>query len=68
MINIKTFDPNLLNIGKILFKTANAVIYDIRYITINTDNENPLYLLFNDADGYIKESHGSKCLIFASTD
>ena len=59
-INIKSFDPNLLNIDKISFKTANAVIYNIRYITINIDIESPLYLIFNNVDGYIGESNGDK--------
>ena len=34
MINIKNFDPNLLNIDKISFKSTDAVIYNIKYITM----------------------------------
>ena len=49
-INIKNFDPNLLNIDKISFKSINAVIYNISYITVNIDSENPLYLIFNNVD------------------
>ena len=34
---------------------------------INIDNENPLYLIFNNVDGYIIEgSNGDKYLIFVS--
>ena len=33
---------------------------------MNSDNENPLYLIFNNVDGYIRESNGIKYLIFAS--
>ena len=35
---------------------------------IHIDSENPLYLIFNNVDGYIiEESNGDKYLIFAST-
>ena len=74
MINIKNFDPNLLNIDKILFKSTNAVIYNTGYITmksldhVNTASENRLYLIFDNLDGYIiEENKGNKDLIFAST-
>ena len=48
MINIKIFDQNLLNTDKISFKSTDAVIYNIRYITmksldhVNIDSENLL--------------------------
>ena len=66
MIKIKNFDSNSLNIYKIWFKSTSAVIYG-SYFTININNENPLYLIFNNADGYIRESNGDKDLTFAST-
>ena len=65
MINIKNFDTNLLNIDKLSFKTVDSVIYNI---TINTDNKNSFYLIFNKVDGYIEENNEDKYLIFASTD
>ena len=34
MINIKNFDPNLWSIDKISFKSTDAVIYYIEYITM----------------------------------
>ena len=74
MINFKNFDSNLLSIYKISFKSTDAVIYNIRHITtksldhVNIDKENPLYLVFNNIDGYIEESNEDKYLIFASTD
>ena len=74
MINFKNFDSNLLSIYKISFKSTDAVIYNIRHITtksldhVNIDEENPLYLVFNNIDGYIEESNEDKYLIFASTD
>ena len=76
MINIKNFEPNLLNIDKISFKKGTAnVIYSIKYITlkildhVNIDRKNYLYLAFNNVDGYIiKESDENKYLIFAFTD
>ena len=73
MINIKNFDPNLLNICKISFKSIDTVAYHIKYITmknldhVNIDSTNSLYLAFNNVDGYIEESNGNKYLIFAST-
>ena len=70
MINIRNFDPNSLSINKISFKNIDAVIQNIKYINrVNIDNENSLYLIFNDVDGYIgKECNGDKYLVFASTD
>ena len=61
-INIKKFDRNLLSIDKISFKNADDVIYNTKYITMkcldsgNTDSQNLLCLIFNDADGYIIEN------------
>ena len=74
MFNIKNFDPKL-SIDKISFKSIDAVTYHINYITmesldhVNIDSANPLYLIFNNVDGYItEENNGDKYLIFASTD
>ena len=66
MIDIKTFDSNLLNIDKIPYKSTDAANYNIRYITmksldhVNIDSENPLYLIFNNVDKYIEESKSDK--------
>ena len=69
MTNIKNFDPSLLSIDKISFKSTDSIIYHIDYITMKSlDNENSLYLIFNNVDGYIEESNEDKYLIFASTD
>ena len=68
MINIKYFDRNLLNIDKISFESTDTVIYKIRYIAMKSiDNENPR-LIFDNVDGYIKESNGDKYLIFEILD
>ena len=73
MIDIKDFDPNLLSLGKISFKSTDVVIYNIKYITmksldhVNIDCANPLYLIFNNLDGYIEESNEDTYLIFTST-
>ena len=67
MINIENFDPNLLEIDKILFKSTDIDIYHIEYITIkslhyvNIDSQNPLYPIFNNVDRYIEESNRDKC-------
>ena len=57
MVNIKNFDPNLLDVDKISFKTNDAVFCNIRYITmkslVNINSENPIYLNFSNEDDYI---------------
>ena len=74
MINIKNLDPSLLEINKLSCEKANINILHIEYITmrsldhININSGNPLYLIFNNVDGYvIEESNRDKYLIFAST-
>ena len=75
MMNIKNFDPSLLVISKLSFKSTNTNIYHIEYITtrsldhVNSGSENPLYLIFNNVERYIiEECNGDRYLIFASTD
>ena len=59
MINTKDFDPNLLKIDKKLYK--NNHIYYIGYVTVKgsyyvkINSVNPLYLIINEVDVYIKE-------------
>ena len=69
MINLKNFESNLLKIDKKHYKGID--IYYIGYITIkkigdceNIHSVNPLYLLINQASGYIEEKNGNKYLIF----
>ena len=73
MINIKSFEPNLLKIDRKSYK--NIGIYNIGYITIkkiddceNIYSVNPLYLRINHASEYIEEKGVNKYLIFDSTD
>ena len=73
MINITNLDSKLLKIDKKSYK--NIYIYYIGYITIKTIGDyenihsvNPLYLIIGKADGFIKKSNGSKCLVLVSTD
>ena len=73
MMNIKSFDPVLLEIDKNSYKDIG--IYNIEYIAIKKiDNcetiysVNPLYLLVNNASGYIEDKFMNKYLIFRSTD
>ena len=71
---IENIDPNLLSINKICMKNTHAVSYEIKYITIqsinnqNIDKEVPLCLSFSDADAYIIEEKENKYLVFALTD
>ena len=74
-INIKNFHPILLNIDKISFKSTDAVIYNIKYITmislghVNIDSANSLYLIFSNLDEYIiEECNENKYFILVSTD
>ena len=74
IINIKSFDPNLLNIDKTSFKSNDAAIYNTKCITMksldseNIDSENPLCLFFTDVDAHIiTENDGYKYLTFLST-
>ena len=57
----------MLNIDKISCKTTSAVIYDIGYITVSTDNKNPFCLIFNNVGGYIRKSNEDRYLLFTST-
>ena len=60
MINIKSFDSNLLKIDKMSYKSTD--IYYIGYITIKDIGDyesihsvNPLYLIIGEVDGYIEK-------------
>ena len=71
MIDIKTFDSNLLKIDKKSYKYI--CIYNNGYITIkkivdyeNIYSLNPLYLTISYASGYIEEKDVNKYLIFDS--
>ena len=63
MIRIKDLNPDLLKIGIKLQKNINN--YYIVFITIkdtdyvNIQSVNPLYLITDRADGYIKERNGN---------
>ena len=69
MMNIKSFDPSLLSIEKISLKSTDVVIYEIRYMTIkslvhvNIGSKKILWLISNNAGGYIEENNGDKYLI-----
>ena len=72
-INIKDFESNLLKIDRKSYK--NIGIYNIGYITIkkiddcqNIYRVNPMYLLVNHTNGFIKQENGNEYLIFDSTD
>ena len=78
MVNIKSFNQNLLKIDKKSQKHIH--IYYIGYITIREIGDyecihsiNSLYLIIEEVGRYIdcnsmEESNGNKYLIFASTD
>ena len=60
IIDIETFDSNMLKLDKKSYK--NLDIYNIGYVTIkrigyvyDINSVNPLYLRINNANGYIEE-------------
>ena len=67
MINIKTFDSNLIRIDKKAIK--NIRIYYSVYIKmkdfdyINIRNVRPLYFIIGEVDGYAEEKNGNRYLI-----
>ena len=70
MINIKNFDPSVLQLNKLSYVSTNINIFHIEYMTMkslnlkNIDSKNLLYLIFNNVDGYIiEESNGDKYLV-----
>ena len=68
IIDIKTFDSNLLDIRKWSSETTDEIIY-VTYYDIESHNSEDLScLIFNNIDGYIEESSGDRYLIIASTD
>ena len=64
MININSFDSNLLKIDKKSYK--NVDIYYIGYITkanfdyVNVYSVNPLYLIIHKVDQYIEDGNMGK--------
>ena len=73
IIDIKTFDSNMLKLDKKTYE--NLDIYNIEYVTIkkigygyDINSVNPLYLKINNVNGYIEEKDSNKYLVFDSTD
>ena len=72
IIDIETFDSNMLKLDKKSYK--NLDIYNIGYVAIkkigygyDINSANPLYLLIDNAYGYIEEINGDKYLVFDDT-
>ena len=70
IIDIKTFDSNMLKLDKKSYK--NLDIYSIGYVTVKTlgyniNSENQLYLRIDNASRYIEEINGDKYLVFDVT-
>ena len=70
MVNVKNFDPSLLETNKLSFKGIFSVnIYYINKSTmksfdhVNIDNENFLFVVCNNVEGYMKERNGIKYLV-----
>ena len=67
MKNINDFDPSLLNIDEISFKSDELIMYDIKYIQ-NVNSLNALNLVFNNLDAYIEKGGENRYLTFSSTE
>ena len=71
--DIKDIDASLLRINKIYTRNTDAVVYEIKYIIMqsinyqNVDREIHLCLSFSNVDAYVFEESGNKYLIFALT-
>ena len=73
IIDIETFDSNMLKLDKKTYK--NLDIYNIGYITIkkigcgyDINSLNPLHLRINNANGYTEKINEEKYLVFGDTD
>ena len=73
IIDIETFDSNMLKLDKKSYK--NLDIYNIGYVTIkkigygyDINSVNPLYLRIDNANVYIEEINEDKYLVFDDTD
>ena len=71
MINIENFDPNNTKIDE---KSCKIIlIYYIGYVTIKHSKHvkvysvNPLYLIFNEVNGFFEEINGNKYLTLVPT-
>ena len=69
IIDIKTFDSNMLKLDKKLYKDLD--IYNIGYVTIkrigsgyDVNSANPLYLRIDNVSIYIEEIYKDKYLVF----
>ena len=69
LIDIKDFDPKLVKLDKKAFKDIS--MYYIGCVTQKTEynisSANPLYLLIDEIDGFIKEKEGDKYLNISLT-
>ena len=71
IINIKDFDPNNIKIDEKPYR--NILIYCTTYVTVKDSQHakinsvNPLYLMFNRMNGYLKEINVNKYLILVPT-
>ena len=71
--DFKNIDPNLLSINKTYAKNDNTVIYEIKYIMMqsinnqNIDTGITICFSFSDVDACIVEENGNKYLLFVLT-
>ena len=73
IINIETFDSNMLKLDKKTYK--NLDIYNIGYVTVkkigsgyDINSVNPLYLRINNGNRYIEKKDSNRYLVFDLTD
>ena len=66
MTNIRDFDPSLLDVDLITFRSNYLIIYDAKYIK-DFNSSNSFYLFFNNLDAYIQKDGEDKYLVIAKT-
>ena len=72
MMNIETFDSNLLKIDKksyknIMFITSDTPQFKNWWLWKCLQRKSFVFLIIGEVDGHIKEKNGSKYLVFDST-
>ena len=71
IMNIKNFDPDKIKIDEksykniLIYLIGHVTIKDLKYVKVNSVN--PLYLISNKANRYLKDFNKNKYLMLVST-
>ena len=67
-MSFKSTDIGIYHTEYTIMKSLESIYHTEYTIMKSLDSQNPLYLIFNNVDGYIEEGIGNKYVIVASTD